>query len=250
MSTFLLTSLLFTQRALSRHSHSESQDIALTLHGSCDDLFKIFKYTMATTNADNTCENMYRIFPDIHESTVISSGNSGSEDEDASFCGGKCNLELPDTCFQLHATETTAYDDGFLPIDDFENVMDSKWEHALQSKEYDAFFDYNMAFWVRSLDDFISHWQSVSHRHSEDLQYFGIEWTFPSTLDVDIDSTSTPFYSILVHSKQSQMQYEFMSFSRPQLYDDIEWITDDVPRCTFGALDGSHEGSSNIFVSL
>merc|ERR1719150_287914 len=105
---------------------------------------------MATTDADSACNNMYRIFPEIQESDSgisTSSDDSDSDDSNVSYCGGKCNLELPNTCFQLHATESTEYDEGLLPVDSFESVIDSKWDHALQNKKYDSFFDFNIAFW-------------------------------------------------------------------------------------------------------
>ena len=227
------------------------------IHGSCDDAFDVFKYTMATSDAEKACDNAYRIFPDIHEFTGESSTSSASNSVLSSHtnqCAGLCKLELPDTCFQLHAPESREYDEGLIPISSFEEIIDSKWEYALKNKQYESFLDYGVAFWVQSLDDFIAHWQS-----SEDLQYLGIEWTLPLDLGLDqkrgrgkcrTDCDKTPFYSILVHSPQSQIQYEFMSFTKPDLYEDVDWIMDTVPRCSFGILHQSGNYTSYFTVTF
>ena len=243
MSTLLLTCSLLTQRVLSRHSSPT--------YGTCDDPFSVFKYAMATSDADKICENVYHIFPDIHEYVPnelpvdTSSSIDLSKDAISSFlndanqqCAVSCHLELPDTCFQLRASESIAYDEGLLFIDSLESEISSKWNAAIQSKQYDAFMDYNIAFWVDSLDTFIRHWKS---QHSADLQYLGIQWTLPSDLTFhhieDERFQRGQVYSILVHSAQSQIQYEFISFSEPDLYDDVHWITDNIPRCTFQGMD-------------
>ena len=118
--------------------------------------------------------------------------------------------------------------------------MNEKWTNALsktglvsnQNVKYDPFFDYNIAFWVQSLDEFITHWQS----QDIELEYFGIEWELPSDLSINLDDASylnNQWYSILLHSPNSAIIFEFVSYRKPSKYYDLQWITDTIPRATF-----------------
>ena len=119
--------------------------------------------------------------------------------------------------------------------------MSEKWQNAVDkfNDEYDAFFDFNVAFWVNDLDLYLEHWRTFSEENEgEILETLGIEWTLPEeladTVDIDDDEyQNDKFYSILVHSPGSQLQFEFMSYTVPTLYDDVKWISSNVPRCTF-----------------
>eukprot|EP01084_Bolivina_argentea_P310216 536766_1 len=96
------------------------------------------------------CQNYYHIFPEIHDE-----GASKFHDGE---CAHQCKLELPYSCFKIHAPQTYLYDEGLLYIDTFETKVSEKWKFALDAThplDYDAFFDYNIAFWVQSLDQYI-----------------------------------------------------------------------------------------------
>ena len=111
--------------------------------------------------------------------------------------------------------------------------MSAKWSKAVKAQEYDSFMDYNLGFWVKSLDDYITHWQSSDPK----LEMIGIEWQLPEELTVDITDPSyinNQWYSVLVHSPDSGANFEFMSYSKPTQYDSIRtWLTEKFPRCTF-----------------
>ena len=192
--------------------------------GTCDEPFTIFKHTLSSSDSQRDCDNALRIFPDIED--------QGANKFHDGECAYQCKLELPFTCFKLHAPQTR-YDEGLLHVKTLENKVSDKWRSVMSGNlKYDPFFDYNMAFWVQSLDDYISHWQSDQNAEGK-LEYIGIQWTLPSELNENIESD---WYSILVHSTDSQMNFEFMSSIKPVLYDYIQWITDDLPRCTFKGM--------------
>ena len=218
MSTSFLTCLLFLF-----FPHTivvKTQDI-----GTCDEPFTIFKHTLSSSDSQRDCANAFRIFPEIED--------QGANKFHDGECAYQCKLELPFTCFKLHAPQTR-FDEGLLHVKTLEKKVTDKWQSVMNGNlKYDPFFDYNMAFWVQSLDDYILHWQSDDIDTESDLEYFGIQWTLPSELSADIDSD---WYSILVHSTDSQINFEFMSSTKPSLFDDIDWITDDLPRCTFQGM--------------
>ena len=116
----------------------------------------------------------------------------------------------------------------------------TEYVHSNLHLEYDAFMDNNMGFWVKSLDQFINHWELGKFNNPYlELDYFGIEWYL---YDIDINDANFKkehkFYSILVHSAASAIIYEFMSFTKPtdENYNKMRWITDNIPRCTFKAM--------------
>eukprot|EP01084_Bolivina_argentea_P038518 71233_1 len=205
-----------------------------TAEGTCDEPFIIFKHTVATSNSKFACENTYNIFPDIHDE-----GATKFHDGECAF---QCKLQLPYTCFNLHAPQTYQYDEGLLYIDTFEKKMSEKWKYILNNNhplDYDAFFDFNMGFWVKSLDEYISHWNSNKYLN---LEYFGIEWYI---YDINIDDNefqNNKFYSILVHSPSSAINFEFISYTKPSnnFYNNMKWITDKIPRCTFKAMNNPY----------
>ena len=199
------------------HTHSQE-------YGTCSEPFTIFKHTLSSSNSQRDCANAFRIFPDIKD--------QGATKFHDGECAYQCKLELPFSCFKLHAPQTR-FDEGLLHTKTLENTVSEKWQSVMSGNlRYEPFFDYNMAFWVQSLDDFIAHWQSDEDTESA-LEYIGIRWTLPSELSEDIDSD---WFSILVHSADSQINFEFMSSTKPSLYDDVQWITDDIPRCTFKGM--------------
>ena len=217
MSTNFLTCSSFF--FLLSSTHGDTQQI-----GTCDDPFTIFKHTLSSSDSQRDCANALRIFPEIED--------QGANKFHDGECAYQCKLELPFSCFKLHAPQTR-YDEGLLHVKTLENKVSDKWRSVMSGNlKYDPFFDYNMAFWVQSLDDYISHWQSDQNAEGK-LEYIGIQWTLPSELNENIESD---WYSILVHSTDSQMNFEFMSSTKPVLYDDIQWITDDLPRCTFKGM--------------
>ena len=160
-------------------------------------------------------------------------GDRPTVDKKCSHCGLKNHTA--ETCFKLHAPQTFEHDEGYLYVDTLETKISEKWTVSMDSMKYDAFFDFSIAFWVKSLDKYIIHWDSNENLRFE---YIGIEWTLPSDLEVDIDDRyykDDRFYSILIHLPDSQQQFEFMSFIRPHhiLYAKLHWIHQDVPRATF-----------------
>eukprot|EP01083_Nonionella_stella_P046674 124960_1 len=190
-------------------------------YGTCDEPFIIFKHTVATSDSHRDCANAYHIFPDIHD--------EGASKFHDGQCAYQCKLELPYTCFKIHAPQTQ-FDEGLLPIDTFESKISEKWKHALTNNIYDVFFDNNMAFWVQSLDEYISHWNANDGVH---LEYIGIEWTLDGIPIEDPNFKDNTFYSILLHSPSSAIQFEFISYTKPSSYRNLQWITDNIPRCTF-----------------
>lgn len=214
MSTFgssLLILLLF------HHHHAQE-------YGTCDEGFLIFKHTFTSTDAGRDCANMYRIFPEIYD--------EGADKFHDGQCAYQCKSELPYSCFRIHAPETFQFDEGALSIATFEKKLSQKWVYALEHTQYDAMMDFNMGFWVKSLDQFITHWESQDIT----LEVLGIEWQLPSDLTVDISDpsyTDNRWYSILVHSPDAGGQFEFMSFTKPMQYDHVQWTKGYVPRCTF-----------------
>ena len=182
--------------------------------GTCDEPFIIFKHTTATSNSALACESALRIFPEIED--------EGATKFHDGECAYQCKMALPYTCFKIHAPQTR-YDEGLLSVDIFEKKVSAKWKNAMLHQDYDPFFDFNMAFWVKSLDQYLVHWQQ-----SPDLEYFGVEWSYKDN----------PFYSILVHSPSSSITFEFISYLKPYdlLYDAIHWINSDIPRATFQGM--------------
>eukprot|EP01084_Bolivina_argentea_P197898 339026_1 len=199
-------------------------------YGTCDQTFHIFKNTMASSDSARECANAYKIFPSIHD--------EGATKFHDGECAYQCKLELDYTCFKIHAPQTFEHDEGILPIHTFERKMSLKWEYVLNNKypyDYDSFFDFNVAFWVDSLNDYISHWKS-----SPELEYFGIEWQLDWDISIDDNefTENKKFYSLLIHSPLSSINYEFISFHKPKnkFYKHIKWIQSDLPRCTFKAM--------------
>eukprot|EP01084_Bolivina_argentea_P196159 336317_1 len=176
-------------------------------YGTCDTPFIVFKHTVATADSQRECENYYKIFPDIHD--------EGADKFHDGECAYQCKLELPYSCFRIHAPQTYQFDEGLLYVDTFEKKMSEKWHYALRNDhplDYDIFFDFNMAFWVQSLDEYILHWTSNTDIN---LEYFGIEWYY---FDANIhhnDYQNSKFYSILLHSPSSAANFEFISFTPP-----------------------------------
>ena len=190
------------------------------LSGTCDDPFTIFKHTLSTTDSARDCESAYSIFPEI--------ADQGATKFHDGQCAHQCKLELPFSCFMLHAPQTQ-FEEGMLLVETLEHQMSEKWEHSMGSPlhiAYDPFFDFNIAFWVKSLDEYISHWQSDADTEGNHFEYFGVEWHF------DIDGKQS-WYSVMVHSPRSQINYEFVSFSKPKQYALLQWTSSPIPRCTF-----------------
>jgi len=187
---------------------------------------------MNMEHATKECANAYKIFPNIHD--------EGADKFHDGECAYQCKLELDYTCFKIHAPQTWQHDEGILPIHIFEKKMSDKWKMVLNNNDfawpydYDAFLDFNMAFWVKSLDHFILHWQS---NKDEEFEYIGIEWSADYDLQIPDDeyTQNRLFYSILIHSPLSSINYEFISYSKPsnKLYKTIKWIHSDLPRATF-----------------
>eukprot|EP01083_Nonionella_stella_P049238 131288_1 len=133
---------------------SLTSPIHCLLYGTCDQPFIIFKHTVATADSKRECENYYNIFPELHD--------EGADKFHDGECAHQCKLELPYTCFKLHAPQTYLYDECLLYVDTFGKKVSEKWKFALDNTrplDYDAFFDYNIAFWVQSLDQYILHWK-------------------------------------------------------------------------------------------
>ena len=214
-------------------SISIAQDFVTDDIGTCNNSYNIFKNTFASSDSKRDCQNAYKIFPYIRDEEA----NKFHDGE----CAYQCKLELDNTCFKIHAPQTWQHDEGILPIHIAEKKMSFKWEMVLNENypyDYDAFLDFNTAFWVKSLDDYILHWQT-NEKQDDDLkfEYIGIEWKLDWNLEINDDEymENKIFYSILIHSPSSQWNYEFISYNKPKqkLYKTIKWIYSDLPRCTF-----------------
>ena len=221
MSSFIFLSISFAIFFSVR-----SEDI-----GTCDQKFHIFKNTVASSDSRRECANFYKIFPYIHD--------EGADKFHDGECAYQCKLELNDTCFKIHAPQTWQHDEGILPVHIFERKMSMKWDYVLNDEypyDYDTFLDFNMAFWVQSLDDYMMHW----HRDNDnnfDLEYIGIKWSPDWDLQINDEeyTQNQKFYSILVHSPESSINFEFISYKKPKhkFVKHIKWINSDIPRSTF-----------------
>eukprot|EP01083_Nonionella_stella_P154853 499466_1 len=211
-------------------------------YGDCDDPFHIKKQTWSTSDSQRDIKNAYKIFPYLYDQNVLQ------------FVEGKCayslKLEFPDTCFQLHAPTTYGRDPGLLTIDTFEQKVTQKWHETYASSganphHYDAFFDFNFAVWVESLDDYITQWTSDENKDDLYGEYIGIEWTYSLNNDLKITSPyyrNNQFYSLLMHSPSSSILYEFISFKKPSdhLYKNIQWIQSSMIRATFNSMNAPY----------
>eukprot|EP01083_Nonionella_stella_P105611 303887_1 len=77
-------------------------------YGTCDQTFHIFKNTQASSDSERECKNGYNIFPYIHD--------EGANKFQDGLCAYQCKLQLPDTCFAVHAPQTMQHDEGLLSI--------------------------------------------------------------------------------------------------------------------------------------
>lgn len=189
-----------------------------------------FKTAMATTDSYRDCASLYAIFPTIYD--------EGATKFNQGECAYQCKMELPDTCFKIHAPQTR-YDEGLLSVQTLENKMRAKWKNAFTSDTaYDAFFDFNVAFWVRSLDDYLDHWATAD----APLEMIGLEWSLPTDLALDTSAINDAsfdgtFYSVLVHAPDSLSQFEFISLTKPKNYASVSlWRQELIPRCTFSQM--------------
>eukprot|EP01083_Nonionella_stella_P242617 846133_1 len=98
-------------------------------YGTCDQTFHIFKNTQASSDSERECKNGYNIFPYIHDE-----GANKFQDGLCAYqwCVFVClikyrlylqnivyihsKLQLPDTCFAVHAPQTMQHDEGLLSI--------------------------------------------------------------------------------------------------------------------------------------
>ena len=199
-------------------------------YGTCDDQYHIEKYTTATTDSLRDYDNAYRIFPFL--------ATSDTSAFDQGRCAYGMKVETPDTCFKIHAPTTWEHDPGLLDVGIVEAKIAQKWRHVLSAEpgtfNFDAFLDSSMAFWVDSLDAYLSHWESSDVA----LEFVGIEWHYALDTDLQISAAEfrdNRFYSLLVHSPGSAMHFEFMAFVPPsaELNVDVQWISSTLPRATF-----------------
>eukprot|EP01084_Bolivina_argentea_P297724 512967_1 len=204
-------------------------------YGDCDDPFHIKKMTWSTSDSRRDIDNAYKIFPYLYDQHVLQ------------FVEGKCayslKLEIPDTCFQIHAPQTYGRNPGLLQIDIFEKKFTKKWQHVMSDTSntfnFDAFFDFNFALWVDSLDDYITKWILQENKNDLHYEYIGIEWQYNLQNDLQIhskDYINNKFYSLLIHSPLSAIIYEFISYKAPSfmLYNAVpKWLKSNIPRVTF-----------------
>eukprot|EP01084_Bolivina_argentea_P197901 339031_1 len=212
-------------------------------YGTCDDGYHIQKWTIASSNSYRDSYYAFNIFAYLDE--------QDTEHFISGMCANGMKVQLPDSCFQLHAPQTWQHDSGLLDVAILEKKFNKKWQHVLSTNKdtfnYDSFLDFNIAFWVQSLDDYIEKWQqfAISKDKTDtdfgpvQFQYIGIEWYYKLTyIDLQIKSTdykNNKFYSLLIHSPQSGINYEFISFKKPsdKYYKNIKWISSDIQRATF-----------------
>merc|ERR1719474_2281063 len=90
--------------------------------GTCDEPFTIFKHTLSSSDSQRDCDNALRIFPDIED--------QGANKFHDGECAYQCKLELPFSCFKLHAPQTR-YDEGLLHVKTLENKVSDKWRSVM-----------------------------------------------------------------------------------------------------------------------
>ena len=215
-------------------------------YGTCDDGYHIEKNTIATSDSHRDYYYAYNIFPYL-------------DDQDAShfvdgMCGNQMKVQLPDTCFKLHAPQTWQHDSGLLNVDILEKKNSKKWQHVMSDNpntyHYDSFLDFNFAFYVESLDPYIAKWEDFNSNpnpstnsdgveYNDKFEYIGIEWEYNiPNIDLEISSSeykNNKWYSLLIHSPKSNLNYEFMSFIKPssKYHDNVKWIKTSIPRASF-----------------
>ena len=209
---------------------------------ACDDTFGIDKYSVATTNAHRDYYHSQHIFP--HSTKVNSIHEVGK-------CTNGMKLQFENICFELHSLETSQREEGLLAVDILEKKISKKWKNVMDRNskfQFDTFLDFSIAFFVDSLDEYITKWEAFNRQITgtqEELEYIGIEWYMPNDYDLAINDTVhsinsdelqwIPFYSLLIHSPSSAITYEFLSYVPPsdENYKKINWIQSDIQRATF-----------------
>eukprot|EP01084_Bolivina_argentea_P032920 60921_1 len=123
-------------------------------------------------------------------------------------CARQSKLELPYSCFAIHSPQTWQHEEGYLAVKTLENEFSKKW-HAIINKHssysYDSFFDYNLGFWVSNLHTYL---KQLNDYNDLLTNYIGLKWYSPKPID-------KTFYSLLIHSPESQIIFEIMSFIKP-----------------------------------
>ena len=182
---------------------------SISAYGTCDDTYHIEKFTYATSDSLRESKYIFNIFAHLNEqeTTHFVSG----------MCANGMKVELPDSCFKIHAPQTWQHDQGLLGVDIYERKFSEKWSSVMNGESqfhFDSFFDFNIAFFVHSLDEYIEKWTAFNEETSdEQIEYFGIEWIY-NLGDVDLkissaDYEQNKFYSVLVHSPSSAAIFEF-----------------------------------------
>ena len=125
-------------------------------------------------------------------------------------CARQSKLQLPYTCFSIHSPQTDQHEEGYLSVKTLENEFSNKWSaviNKLSKHSYDSFFDYNAGFWVNDLHSYL---QRLNDNSNLLTDYIGLKWYAPAPI-------GKTFYSLIIHSPQSQIIFELMSFTEPNL---------------------------------
>ena len=168
----------------------------------CLSEFHIEKYTMATSDSYRDTEMTCLIFP---EATAEFAPHFKQD-----YCARQSKIEIPYSCFKIHAPQTWQHDEGYLSVQALENEFSKKFYAVLNGYsdyEFDAFFDYSLGLWVKDLDKYL---QRLNDHHTILTNYIGLKWYAPDPID-------KTFYSLIIQSPSSQKVYELMSFNKPDL---------------------------------
>lgn len=193
--------------------------------------FSIDGCSWVSTDSKRDLSNAHLLMPmfelALHSQTLNSKLNTDSN------CGQISVLHLPDIPFQLQFIQPTIKDTT--DILDFEQEMNDKWHEFKQMdiKIIDPFFNNNLAFYVPDIDIYLQRLQDI-HQSQQSIQspFYSlvIEWQITNELSIN----SLTFYSLIVHSPDSSIMYEFISNHKPLLIS--SWMKSDIPRATFNGL--------------
>ena len=149
------------------------------------------------------------------------------------LCARASKLWLPYTCFKLHQPQTWQLEEGYLNVKTVEREFTKKFYAVINGHSrynFDAFFDFNVAFWVNELDKYLT---QLNDNSDILTSYLGLKW-----YDNDLDKT---FYSLIIQSPQSQRVVELITFNKPDLSSskypnlrkNFKWKETKIPRASF-----------------
>ena len=188
--------------------------------------FNLGKNTWATSNSERDYNWADKLIPGIFDQGAVKFKQG--------LCGVQSKLELEGSCFKIHHPTTFQHDEYKVRVSEIETVFSKKIE-ALKSGSqttyhYDAFLDHNLGSYVHEIDSLIESFDEYG------VNYWLLEWQNKMLEDEEDESMADmTFYSILVHSPESQVLYEFFTVTQPSNYQDLPFMASEM-RATFGGF--------------